>query len=166
MFTPRYPDFRGENRLWRNNFSPVTQLARCLLKHIAQVHQKNGMGDGSIKQDLETAIQQVARTQFACLPTPLMRLHNLERQLGYDGLYIKRDDLTGLGPGGNKLRSLEFIVGEAAAKGRDNPYSRTEKRGLTFLMRKRISSVTACTENKIRNRSPLLTGGMIHWNGF
>ena len=77
------------------------------------------MGDGSIKQDLETALQQVARTQFACLPTPLMRLHNLERQLGYDGLYIKRDDLTGLGPGGNKLRSLEFIVGEAAAKGRD-----------------------------------------------
>lgn len=119
MFTPRYPDFRGENRLWRNNFSPVTQLARCLLKYIAQVHQKNGMGDGSIKQDLETALQQVARTQFACLPTPLMRLHNLERQLGYDGLYIKRDDLTGLGPGGNKLRSLEFIVGEAAAKGRD-----------------------------------------------
>lgn len=76
-------------------------------------------GDGSIKSELETALQKVARTQLACLPTPLMRLHNLERQLDYKGLYIKRDDLTGLGPGGNKLRSLEFIVGAAVASGKD-----------------------------------------------
>lgn len=56
---------------------------------------------------------------MSCLPTPLMPLHSLERELGYHGVYIKRDGLTGLGPGGNELRSLEFIVGEAVSQGKD-----------------------------------------------
>ena len=34
-------------------------------------------------------------------------------------LYVKRDDLTGLGGGGNKLRKLEFLLGEALAEGAD-----------------------------------------------
>lgn len=47
--------------------------------------------------------------------TPLHRLSNLEKSLDYKEIFIKRDDMTGLGPGGNKLRSLEFIIGEAKA---------------------------------------------------
>jgi D-cysteine desulfhydrase len=34
-------------------------------------------------------------------------------------LYVKRDDLMGLGGGGNKLRKLEYLMGDAAAKGCD-----------------------------------------------
>jgi D-cysteine desulfhydrase len=34
-------------------------------------------------------------------------------------LFIKRDDQTGLATGGNKTRKLEFLVGDAMAKGRD-----------------------------------------------
>lgn len=40
---------------------------------------------------------------------------NLTRHLGGPRLYIKRDDLTGLGLGGNKVRKLEFLLGEARA---------------------------------------------------
>ena len=66
-----------------------------------------------------TALSHVPRVQTALLPTPLERLHRCEEKLDYKGIYIKRDDLTGYGPGGNKLRSLEFIVGEALQEGAD-----------------------------------------------
>jgi 1-aminocyclopropane-1-carboxylate deaminase/D-cysteine desulfhydrase-like pyridoxal-dependent ACC family enzyme len=46
-------------------------------------------------------------------------MENLSKTYGYPGIYIKRDDMTGLGPGGNKLRSLEFIAGEAISRGKD-----------------------------------------------
>ena len=50
-------------------------------------------------------------------PTPLHRLHRLEEQWGCPKIYIKRDDMTGIGPGGNKIRSLEYILGEAVKEG-------------------------------------------------
>ncbi len=50
-------------------------------------------------------------------PTPLHRLGNLSRQLGGPDIWIKRDDLTGLALGGNKTRKLEFLIGEALARG-------------------------------------------------
>src|SRR5206468_1937744 len=34
-------------------------------------------------------------------------------------IYVKRDDLMGVGGGGNKLRKLEFLVGEALDQGCD-----------------------------------------------
>jgi D-cysteine desulfhydrase len=39
--------------------------------------------------------------------------------LGRNDLWIKRDDLTGLGGGGNKVRKLEWICGAAVARGAD-----------------------------------------------
>lgn len=54
--------------------------------------------------------------------TPIQRLTRLERALGCDegkGIYVKRDDLMGIGGGGNKLRKLEFLIGEALAQGCD-----------------------------------------------
>ena len=52
-------------------------------------------------------------------PTPVQLLPRLSRELGGVNVYVKRDDLTGLGGGGNKLRKLEFLVGEALAAGAD-----------------------------------------------
>ena len=34
-------------------------------------------------------------------------------------ILVKRDDLTGLGFGGNKVRHMEFCMGDALAKGCD-----------------------------------------------
>lgn len=59
------------------------------------------------------------RQHFAHLPTPLEPMTNLTKLLGGPNLYIKRDDCTGLATGGNKTRKLEFLVGDALAKGAD-----------------------------------------------
>ncbi|MDH3662972.1 MAG: pyridoxal-phosphate dependent enzyme, partial [Alphaproteobacteria bacterium] len=59
------------------------------------------------------------REHFAHLPTPLEPLQNLTKLLGGPNLYIKRDDCTGLASGGNKTRKLEFLIGDALAKGAD-----------------------------------------------
>lgn len=60
----------------------------------------------------------IPRTPLVTLPTPLDVAARLGDALGLD-LFIKRDDLTGLGLGGNKLRKLEFILAEALAAGAD-----------------------------------------------
>jgi D-cysteine desulfhydrase len=54
-------------------------------------------------------------------PTPVEPMPRLAAALGLDAddLWIKRDDLTGLGGGGNKVRKLEWTVGEALDAGAD-----------------------------------------------
>jgi len=54
-------------------------------------------------------------------PTPIQRLERIEAALGLRGvrLFVKRDDLMGLGGGGNKLRKLEFLLGAAIDQGCD-----------------------------------------------
>ena len=59
------------------------------------------------------------RAPLALLPTPNHRIKNFSRELGGPQLWIKRDDLTGLEGGGNKTRKLEYLVGDALAKGAD-----------------------------------------------
>jgi len=52
-------------------------------------------------------------------PTPLQRLNHLEKKLNRSQIYVKRDDLIEVALGGNKLRSLEFWLGDAIAKSAD-----------------------------------------------
>ncbi|KMS92577.1 MULTISPECIES: D-cysteine desulfhydrase family protein [Streptomyces] len=54
-------------------------------------------------------------------PTPLEPAPRLAAALGLgpEDLWVKRDDLTGLGAGGNKIRKLEWTVGAALAEGAD-----------------------------------------------
>ncbi|MCB9780565.1 MAG: D-cysteine desulfhydrase family protein [Alphaproteobacteria bacterium] len=52
------------------------------------------------------------------LPTPLLALPELGDALGVE-LWVKRDDLTGLGLSGNKVRKLDFLLAEAQAQGAD-----------------------------------------------
>jgi L-cysteate sulfo-lyase len=59
------------------------------------------------------------RLHFAHLPTPLEPMESLSRHLGGPKLWIKRDDCTGLGSGGNKTRKLEWLMGDALAQGAD-----------------------------------------------
>lgn len=52
--------------------------------------------------------------RLATLPTPLERGPELP---GGARLWVKRDDLTGLGMGGNKARKLEYLCGQALVEG-------------------------------------------------
>ena len=52
-------------------------------------------------------------------PTPLEFMPRLTEVLGGPNLYVKRDDCTGLGTGGNKTRKLEFLMADAQAQGAD-----------------------------------------------
>lgn len=57
---------------------------------------------------------QLPHSRLATLPTPLERGPKIP---GDVRLWVKRDDLTGLGMGGNKVRKLEFLCGDAIAQG-------------------------------------------------
>lgn len=60
---------------------------------------------------------RLPRAELGFFPTPLYKLENLSKELGIE-LYIKRDDFTGMNLfGGNKIRKLEYLLGEAKAKG-------------------------------------------------
>lgn len=50
--------------------------------------------------------------------TPIQKLERLSERGGVQ-VFVKRDDLTGLGMGGNKLRKLEFLIGDALLRGAD-----------------------------------------------
>ena len=54
---------------------------------------------------------------LATLPTPVERLVGSGAALGIKRLHVKRDDLSGALYGGNKVRKLEFIFGEAIEAG-------------------------------------------------
>ncbi len=60
-----------------------------------------------------------ARLSLAQIPTPLQYLKITSEQLGGPRLWLKRDDLTGSLLSGNKIRKLEFVLGEALAQGCD-----------------------------------------------
>ncbi len=65
---------------------------------------------------LSAALAAVPRVTLATLPTPLEPGGRLP---GAATLLVKRDDLSGLGLGGNKARKLEFLCGAAQAAGAD-----------------------------------------------
>jgi L-cysteate sulfo-lyase len=57
------------------------------------------------------------RVRLFPTPTPLEKLEHLSRHLGGPEIWIKRDDCTVVATGGNKVRKLEWLVGEARAQG-------------------------------------------------
>ncbi len=62
-------------------------------------------------------LDRLPRARLAFLPTPLYRLDRLSERLGIE-LYIKRDDFTGMNLfGGNKVRKLEYLLGQATRNG-------------------------------------------------
>jgi L-cysteate sulfo-lyase len=64
-------------------------------------------------------LQPLPRVDLAALPTPLDDCARLTAQLGGPMIMVKRDDLTGLAFGGNKVRQHEFVLGAAIAAGAD-----------------------------------------------
>lgn len=68
---------------------------------------------------LESMIEELPRITLANLPTPLEEMPRLSKLLGGPKIWIKRDDLTGLAFGGNKVRKLEFEMADAVKQGAD-----------------------------------------------
>jgi L-cysteate sulfo-lyase len=64
-------------------------------------------------------LSQFPRLGLAQLDTPLEPLKRLSAHLGGPRLWVKREDATGLGFGGNKLRKLDYVLHEAVASGAD-----------------------------------------------
>ncbi len=69
--------------------------------------------------ELRALIARVPRVELAHKPTPLEELPRLSKLLGGPRILAKRDDLTGLAFGGNKVRNLEFRLAEALDAGAD-----------------------------------------------
>ena len=72
--------------------------------------------------DRKPLIERLAafpRLGLADLPTPLEPMKRLTAHLGGPRLWVKRDDATGLGFGGNKLRKLDYVLHDAVSKGAD-----------------------------------------------
>jgi len=64
-------------------------------------------------------LDALPRAALAHTPTPIEEMPNLARACGGGRLFVKRDDCTGLAFGGNKVRQLEFYLGDAQAQGAD-----------------------------------------------
>jgi D-cysteine desulfhydrase len=67
---------------------------------------------------MTAALPALPRAPLATLPTPLRPAERLSAAVGAE-VWLKRDDLTGFGLGGNKVRALEYLLGEATAAGFD-----------------------------------------------
>jgi len=63
-------------------------------------------------------LASIPRTSLVSAPTPVERLQGLSDRLGAE-LWVKRDDLTNARYGGNKIRKLEYLLGDAEAKQAD-----------------------------------------------
>jgi len=63
---------------------------------------------------------RVPRIPLGTFPTPVQPLPRLGQRLGCAQLWVKRDDLSGRGYGGNKVRKLEHTLADALGSGREH----------------------------------------------
>jgi D-cysteine desulfhydrase family pyridoxal phosphate-dependent enzyme len=74
------------------------------------------------KSRIERAIERfnaIPRLNYGVYPTPIEEASRFREALGGDAprIFIKRDDYTGPGFGGNKVRKLEYVLAKAVADG-------------------------------------------------
>ncbi len=62
---------------------------------------------------------QLERLGMGVFPTPFEPMPRLQAELGGPNLFVKRDDLTGIALGGNKIRQLNYILVEAKKRNAD-----------------------------------------------
>lgn len=107
------------------------------------------------------------RVRMFPTPTPLEKLDNLSRALGGPEIWIKRDDCTVVATGGNKVRKLEYLMGEALAQGADHIVTQgavqsNHVRQTAAVARKFGMTCTALLEHRIEtNDRDYLTSGNV-----
>jgi 1-aminocyclopropane-1-carboxylate deaminase/D-cysteine desulfhydrase-like pyridoxal-dependent ACC family enzyme len=67
---------------------------------------------------IDERLARVPRFPLVAGETPIHELPKVSQDVGYR-VFVKRDDLTGLAFGGNKVRQAEYFVGAAIAAGAD-----------------------------------------------
>ena len=106
---------------------------------------------------MQSLLTQQPRIRLGHLPTPLEPADNLSELLGGPRIWIKRDDATGLAAGGNKTRKLEFLLGDAVAKGADTV--------ITFgAIQSNHARQTAAACAKTGLECHLILGRSVSWN--
>lgn len=103
-------------------------------------------------QQIRDRIATLPRLDIALKQTPLEEARNLTRVLGGPRIFVKRDDLTGVALGGNKLRNLEFRLAHAM---KDEPD--TVVVGLDLQSNSARQTVGAC--NKLGLKTILVLEG-------
>ena len=107
------------------------------------------------------------RVRLFPAPTPLERLDNLTAHLGGPEIWIKRDDCTVVATGGNKVRKLEWLIGEARAQGATHIVTQgavqsNHVRQTAAVARKFGMTCTALLEHRIEtNDRDYLTSGNV-----
>lgn len=120
--------------------------------------------------------QRLPRRALGFFPTPVMELRRLTDRLGGPRILMKRDDLTGLALGGNKVRKLELLVGDALGQGCDTLV--TGGAAQSNHCRQTAAAAAACglgCHLVLGGEAPpvaegnllldLLFGAQIHWTG-
>ena len=102
------------------------------------------------------------KVRLGIFPTPVHRLDRISEILGTN-VYIKRDDLTGLGLGGNKVRKLEYLLADAREQGAEIVFTTggaqsnhamltaaaAGKTGMKPILILKKRGVTACEGNQL-----------------
>ena len=74
-------------------------------------------------EEAKSLLARLPHTSLGFYPTPLHKLERLSAELGVN-IYLKRDDLSGVSTfGGNKMRKLEYLLGDALAQGADTVFT-------------------------------------------
>ena len=111
------------------------------------------------------SLDSFPRVSLGIFPTPIRKLESISRLLGRE-VYIKRDDMTGLGLGGNKIRKLEFLLAQAKAQGAEIVFTTggaqsnhamltaaaAGKLGMKAILVLKQRGVTACVGNQLLER--------------
>ena len=102
------------------------------------------------------------KVKLGIFPTPIQKLEHISERLGTN-VFIKRDDLTGLGLGGNKVRKLEYLLADAKKQGAEIVFTTggaqsnhamltaaaAGKIGLKPILILKKRGVTACEGNQL-----------------
>jgi 1-aminocyclopropane-1-carboxylate deaminase/D-cysteine desulfhydrase-like pyridoxal-dependent ACC family enzyme len=76
------------------------------------------LNSDALTAQLDERLSRIPRHRLIFGETPLHELSGVSRTIGRR-VFVKRDDLTGLAFGGNKVRQAEFFIGQAIAEGAD-----------------------------------------------
>ena len=105
------------------------------------------------------------KVALGVFPTPVQKLENISKLL-HRNVYVKRDDLTGLGLGGNKVRKLEFLLADAQKQGAEIVFTTggaqsnhamltaaaAGKLGMKAVLVLKKRGVTECVDNQLLER--------------
>ena len=111
------------------------------------------------------SLESFPRLSLGVFPTPIQKLENISRLLRTN-VFVKRDDLSGLGLGGNKVRKLEFLLADAKEKGAEIVFTTggaqsnhamltaaaAGKLGMKAVLVLKKRGVTACRGNQLLER--------------